>query len=133
ASCRRFDGQLGPQHRVLKRNGQVDMQVAAFDTVARMRAETDFHEGIARAARALLALALQSYRLAVLDKGGQLDRDLAAIREHGGHSGSGGRFLDAYVEPHIDVAAGRSRARAHTRTLCAALGKGVAEQLRKNV
>ena len=89
-----------------------------------MPAETDLDQRIAGRAKPLLALPFQPDRLAVLDIGRQLDRDLAPVREHGGHLRRGRGLLDCDVERHVDVAPGRRLA----GTACAARAPGRCEK-----
>src|SRR5690606_19148322 len=113
------------------------MEVAALDAVARMPAQADLHQRIARLAAEgrRLALPFQADRLAVLDIGRQLDRDLAPVREKRRHLGRGRHLLHRDVQRHVEVCAARRgllalRAGTGPRTLP---GKGVAENLAEDV
>src|SRR4051794_35393612 len=79
------------------------MQVAALHAVARMTADVDLDQRVARLSRSLLALTLEPDGLAVLDIGGQLDRDLAAVGEHRRHLFGGGCLLDADIQRDVQI------------------------------
>src|SRR5690606_16311211 len=84
-----------------------------------------------RCAIALRALPLETDGLPVLDKGGQLDGDLAAIGKLGRHLRCRCRFLDADTKLDIDVLTARSLAPAFTarRTRALLAGDGIAENV----
>src|SRR5262245_25127985 len=64
-ACGRLDRNLGAEHGVGERNLDVGLQVAPLDAVARMPAEADLDQRVARPAESRLALPLEADGLAV--------------------------------------------------------------------